>query len=101
MIANYWPNYVYPPEIGAAHRNGNLHLHDLDMPAGYCAGWSLRTLVNEGLSGIPDPLRPRHGGTRTGRATRRRNIAGVLFSLHGKYRVRFISCYCPGSRKIA
>ena len=53
MIANYWLSHVYPPEIGAAHREGDVHIHDLDMLAGYCAGWSLRTLLNEGLNGVP------------------------------------------------
>ncbi|WP_428820372.1 ribonucleoside triphosphate reductase [Microbulbifer sp. MCCC 1A16149] len=53
MIANYWLNHVYSPEIGAAHREGDLHIHDLDMLSGYCAGWSLRTLLQEGLNGIP------------------------------------------------
>ncbi|SHF08326.1 ribonucleoside-triphosphate reductase class III catalytic subunit [Microbulbifer donghaiensis] len=53
MIANYWLNHVYVPEIGAAHREGDLHIHDLDMLSGYCAGWSLRTLLQEGLNGIP------------------------------------------------
>ncbi len=53
MIANYWLNHVYSPEIGAAHRDGDLHIHDLDMLAGYCAGWSLRTLLHEGLNGVP------------------------------------------------
>jgi ribonucleoside-triphosphate reductase len=63
MIANYWLNHVYPPEIGAAHRDGTLHIHDLDMLAGYCAGWSLRTLLNEGLNGVPGKVEsapPRH-----------------------------------------
>lgn len=53
VTANYWLNEVYSPEIGAAHREGDLHIHDLDMLAGYCAGWSLRTLLNEGFNGIP------------------------------------------------
>ncbi len=52
VTANYWLNEVYSPEIGEAHRDGALHIHDLDMLAGYCAGWSLRTLLNEGFNGI-------------------------------------------------
>ena len=52
VIANYWLNHVYPPEIGEAHRNADIHIHDLDMLAGYCAGWSLRNLLNEGLNGV-------------------------------------------------
>ena len=53
VIANYWLNHVYPPEVGEAHRSAAIHVHDLDMLAGYCAGWSLRTLLNEGLNGVP------------------------------------------------
>ncbi|MGA0585111.1 MAG: anaerobic ribonucleoside-triphosphate reductase, partial [Castellaniella sp.] len=44
LIANYWLSHVYPETIGQAHRQGDLHIHDLDMLSGYCAGWSLRTL---------------------------------------------------------
>lgn len=53
VIANYWLNDVYTPSIGQAHRNADLHIHDLDMLSGYCAGWSLRTLLHEGLNGVP------------------------------------------------
>jgi len=53
VTANYWLSHVYPPEVGEAHRNADLHIHDLDMLAGYCAGWSLRTLLVEGLNGVP------------------------------------------------
>jgi ribonucleoside-triphosphate reductase len=42
VVANYWLSHVYAPEIGRAHRDGDVHIHDLDMLAGYCAGWSLR-----------------------------------------------------------
>src|SRR3989339_685457 len=50
VVANYWLSHVYPPEVGAAHRDGSLHIHDLDMLAGYCAGWSLRMFLHEGLN---------------------------------------------------
>jgi ribonucleoside-triphosphate reductase len=53
VVANYWLNHVYAPELGEAHRDGSIHVHDLDMLAGYCAGWSLRTLLHEGLNGVP------------------------------------------------
>jgi ribonucleoside-triphosphate reductase len=53
VVANYWLDHVYAPEVGRAHRDGDLHIHDLDMLAGYCAGWSLRTLLHEGLNGVP------------------------------------------------
>ena len=53
VVANYWLDHVYPPEIGQAHRAADIHIHDLDMLSGYCAGWSLRTLLQEGLNGVP------------------------------------------------
>lgn len=53
VTANYWLSHVYPPAIGQAHREGDIHIHDLDMLSGYCAGWSLRTFLAEGLNGIP------------------------------------------------
>jgi ribonucleoside-triphosphate reductase len=56
LIANYWLNRVYSPEVADAHRNADLHIHDLDMLAGYCAGWSLRTFLVEGLNGVPGKI---------------------------------------------
>ncbi|ABL71072.1 MULTISPECIES: ribonucleoside triphosphate reductase [Paracoccus] len=53
VVANYWLSHVYPPAVGEAHRRGDLHIHDLDMLAGYCAGWSLRSLLTEGFNGVP------------------------------------------------
>lgn len=53
VIANYWLSRVYPVEIGLAHRDGDIHIHDLDMLGGYCAGWSLRMVLTEGLNGVP------------------------------------------------
>lgn len=52
VIANYWLDKVYSKEEGYAHRNGDLHIHDLDCLTGYCAGWSLRGLLNEGFNGV-------------------------------------------------
>jgi ribonucleoside-triphosphate reductase len=53
VTANYWLSHVYSPEAGRAHREGDLHIHDLDMLSGYCAGWSLRQLLFEGFNGVP------------------------------------------------
>lgn len=53
VMANYWLSYVYPAEVGEAHRNGDIHIHDLDMLAAYCAGWSLKNLLHEGFNGVP------------------------------------------------
>lgn len=52
LIANYWLDKVYSDEEGYAHRNGDIHIHDLDCLTGYCAGWSLRALLNEGFNGV-------------------------------------------------
>lgn len=78
VIANYWLNHVYPPEIGAAHRDADLHIHDLDMLAGYCAGWSLRTLLHEGLNGVPGKVEagpPKHMSSAVGQIV---NFLGTL-----------------------
>ncbi|MBI5721325.1 MAG: ribonucleoside triphosphate reductase [Burkholderiales bacterium] len=78
VIANYWLEHVYPPEIGLAHREADLHIHDLDMLSGYCAGWSLRTLLNEGLNGVPGKVEagpPRHLSSVVGQIV---NFLGTL-----------------------
>lgn len=53
VTANYWLSHVFSPEAGQAHRGGDIHIHDLDMLSGYCAGWSLRQLLVEGFNGVP------------------------------------------------
>jgi anaerobic ribonucleoside-triphosphate reductase len=78
VVANYWLSHVYPPEIGRAHREADFHLHDLDMLCGYCAGWSLRQLLQEGLNGVPGKVEagpPRHFSTALGQAV---NFLGTL-----------------------
>ena len=78
VIANYWLNHVYPPELGEAHRDGSIHIHDLDMLAGYCAGWSLRTLLHEGLNGVPGKVEagpPKHMSSAVGQIV---NFLGTL-----------------------
>ena len=78
VIANYWLSHVYPPEIGQAHREADIHIHDLDMLAGYCAGWSLRTLLHEGLNGIPGKVEsgpPKHLSSAVGQIV---NFLGTL-----------------------
>jgi ribonucleoside-triphosphate reductase len=78
VTANYWLSHVYPPEVGAAHRNGDVHIHDLDMLAGYCAGWSLRTLLTEGLNGVPGKVEaapPKHFHSAVGQIV---NFLGTL-----------------------
>lgn len=78
VTANYWLSHVYPPEIGRAHREGDLHIHDLDMLAGYCAGWSLRTLLEEGLNGVPGKVEataPKHFSSAIGQIV---NFLGTM-----------------------
>ena len=78
IIANYWLSHVYPAAIGHAHREGDIHIHDLDMLSGYCAGWSLRTLLNEGLNGIPGQIEsapPKHMSSAVGQIV---NFLGTL-----------------------
>lgn len=56
ITANYWLKNIYPEDVSAAHREADFHLHDLSMFSGYCAGWSLRQLIQEGLGGVPDKI---------------------------------------------
>ena len=56
ITANYWLSEIYDEEIGNAHKNADLHIHDLSMLTGYCAGWSLKQLIQEGLGGIPGKI---------------------------------------------
>lgn len=78
VVANYWLNYIYPAEIGRAHREADFHIHDLDMLSGYCAGWSLRTLLTEGLNGVPGKVEagaPKHLSSATGQIV---NFLGTM-----------------------
>jgi len=56
VTANYWLSEIYDDEIGNAHRNADIHIHDLSMLTGYCAGWSLKQLIQEGLGGVPGKI---------------------------------------------
>ncbi|MBO7703310.1 MAG: ribonucleoside triphosphate reductase [Solobacterium sp.] len=56
ITANYWLSEVYDEEIASLHRNADIHIHDLSMLTGYCAGWSLKQLIQEGLGGIPGKI---------------------------------------------
>ena len=56
VTANYWLSEVYDEEIANAHRNADIHIHDLSMLTGYCAGWSLKQLIQEGLGGVPGKI---------------------------------------------
>ena len=56
ITANYWLSEIYDEEIANAHRSGDIHIHDLSMLTGYCAGWSLKQLIQEGLGGVPGKI---------------------------------------------
>ena len=56
ITANYWLSELYDDEIAQAHKNAEIHLHDLSMLTGYCAGWSLKQLIQEGLGGVPGKI---------------------------------------------
>lgn len=78
VTANYWLSNVFAPEAGQAHREGDIHIHDLDMLSGYCAGWSLRQLLTEGFNGIPGKVEatpPRHMSAAIGQIV---NFLGTL-----------------------
>ena len=78
VIANYWLNHVYSPEIGTTHREADFHIHDLDMLSGYCAGWSLRKLLEEGFNGVPGKVEassPKHLSSAVGQMV---NFLGTL-----------------------
>jgi len=78
VTANYWLSHVYAPAAGRAHRDGDIHIHDLDMLSGYCAGWSLRQLLREGFNGVPNKVEaapPRHMSAAIGQIV---NFLGTL-----------------------
>ena len=78
VVANYWLSHVYAPAIGRAHREADIHIHDLDMLSGYCAGWSLRTLLSEGLNGVTGKVEagpPKHLSSAVGQIV---NFLGTM-----------------------
>jgi ribonucleoside-triphosphate reductase len=80
VIANFWLDEIYAPEEGLAHRQGDIHIHDLDCLTGYCAGWSLRALLNDGFNGVAGRVSsrpPRHLREALGQMS---NFLGILQS---------------------
>ena len=80
IIANYWLDKIYSKEEGFAHRNGDYHIHDLDCLTAYCAGWSLRALLNEGFNGVRGRVEsrpPKHFREALGQMA---NFLGILQS---------------------
>lgn len=78
VTANYWLEHVYPAAVRTAHRKGDFHIHDLDMLSGYCAGWSLRTVLAEGFNGVGGKVEaapPKHLSSAVGQMV---NFLGTL-----------------------
>ena len=78
ITANYWLSEVYDDEIANAHRNADLHIHDLSMLTGYCAGWSLKQLIQEGLGGIPGKITSSPAGHLSTLCNQMVNFLGIM-----------------------
>jgi ribonucleoside-triphosphate reductase (formate) len=78
ITANYWLKNIYPEEIAQAHRDADFHIHDLSMFSGYCAGWSLRQLIAEGLGGVPDKITSKPASHLSTLVQQMVNFLGVL-----------------------
>jgi anaerobic ribonucleoside-triphosphate reductase len=78
VTANYWLSEIYDDEIAGAHRSGDLHLHDLSMLTGYCAGWSLRQLIKEGLGGIPGKITSKPASHLSSLCNQMVNFLGIM-----------------------
>ncbi|MBP5442092.1 MAG: ribonucleoside triphosphate reductase [Treponema sp.] len=78
ITANYWLKNIYPAEIAKAHQDCAFHIHDLSMFSGYCAGWSLRQLIKEGLGGVPDKITSKPASHLSTLVNQMVNFLGVL-----------------------
>ncbi len=78
ITANYWLSEIYDKEIAEAHRNADLHLHDLSMLTGYCAGWSLKQLIQEGLGGVPGKITSKPAGHLSSLCNQMVNFLGIM-----------------------
>ena len=78
ITANYWLSEIYDDEIANAHRSGDIHLHDLSMLTGYCAGWSLKQLIQEGLGGIPGKITSSPAGHLSTLCNQMVNFLGIM-----------------------
>ena len=78
ITANYWLSEIYDEEIAEAHRRADIHIHDLSMLTGYCAGWSLRQLIQEGLGGIPGKITSSPAGHLSTLCNQMVNFLGIM-----------------------
>jgi anaerobic ribonucleoside-triphosphate reductase len=78
ITANYWLSEIYDDEVANAHRNADIHLHDLSMLTGYCAGWSLRQLIREGLGGVPGKITSKPASHLSSLCNQMVNFLGIM-----------------------
>ena len=78
ITANYWLSELYDEEVAEAHRSAALHLHDLSMLTGYCAGWSLKQLIQEGLGGVPGKITSSPAGHLSTLCNQMVNFLGIM-----------------------
>ena len=78
VTANYWLSEIYDDEIADAHRNADIHIHDLSMLTGYCAGWSLKQLIQEGLGGVPGKITSAPAGHLSTLCNQMVNFLGIM-----------------------
>ncbi|MBR2935395.1 MAG: ribonucleoside triphosphate reductase, partial [Oscillospiraceae bacterium] len=78
ITANYWLSEIYDQEIAEAHRSADIHIHDLSMLTGYCAGWSLKQLIQEGLGGIPGKITSSPAGHLSTLCNQMVNFLGIM-----------------------
>ena len=78
ITANYWLTEIYDEEIAKAHRNCDIHIHDLSMLTGYCAGWSLKQLIKEGLGGVPGKITSSPAGHLSTLCNQMVNFLGIM-----------------------
>ena len=99
ITANYWLSEIYDKEIAEAHKSGDMHLHDLSMLTGYCAGWSLKQLIQEGLGGVPGKITSSPAGHLSTLCNQMVNFLGIMqnewagaqaFSSFDTYRAPFV-----------
>lgn len=109
ITANYWLSEVYDEEIANAHRNGDMHIHDLSMLTGYCAGWSLKQLIKEGLGGIPGKITSAPAAHLSTLCNQMVNFLGIMqnewagaqaFSSFDTYLAPFVKTDCLSYREV-
>lgn len=78
ITANYWLSEIYDEEVAKAHKNADIHIHDLSMLTGYCAGWSLKQLIQEGLGGVPGKITSSPAGHLATLCNQMVNFLGIM-----------------------